>query len=261
MTIGSILWRKLILVAALVCAHASASLAMPPLDVQDPTLRPVLVEWENSTDLSAVGVSYAPPVGASYSASGNVGTLVIPIVSHETMRTGSLGYPLPLPDTFSSVTIEIDLTTLEVTSQTANGTITLVDETYGVAFTQNPLTSNGTAGYIAGEGIPLPIFCTSQADVDALCALNPVFCSGTCQLVAGAAYEASSGEVNMVGTEDQLHCVGGCIGPFVVFSQDGDLRVSAMTAAVPSVGPIALLMLGGAIIGSARGFLVNARRD
>ena len=261
MTIGSNLWRKLILVAALVCAHASASLAMPPLDVQDPTPRPVLVEWENSTDLSAVGVSYAPPVGASYSASGNVGTLVIPIVSHETMRTGYLGYPLPLPGAFSSVTIEIDLTTLEVTSQTANGTLTTVDETYGVAFTQNPLTSNGTAGYVAGEGIPLPLFCTSQADVDALCALNPVFCSGTCQLVAGAAYEASSGEVNMVGTEDQLQCFGGCSGPFVVFSQYGDLRFSEMPATVPSVGPIALLMLGGAVIASARGFLINARRD
>jgi hypothetical protein len=259
MTIGSNLWRKLILVAALVCAHASASLAMTPLDVQDPTPRTVLVEWENSTDLSAVGVSYAPPVDASYSASGNVGTLVIPIVSHETMRAG--GGLLPLPGTFSAVTIEIDLTTLEVTSQTANGTLTTVDETYGVAFTQNPLTSNGTAGYIAGEGIPLPISCTSQADVDALCAIVPAYCSGTCQLVAGAAYEASSGEVNMVGTEDQLQCFGGCIGPFVAFSQYGDLRFSEMTPTVPSVGPIALLMLGGAIIGSARGFLVNARRD
>ena len=258
MTIGSNLWRKLILVAALVCAHASASLAMTPLDVQDPTPRPVLVEWENSTDLSAVGVSYAPPVGASYSASGNVGTLVIPIPSHETMRAVGL---VPLPGTFSAVTIEIDLTTLEVTSQTANGTLTTVDETYGVAFTQNPLTSNGTAGHVAGEGIPLPLFCTSQADVDALCATNPVFCSGTCQLVAGAAYEESSGEVNMVGTEDQLQCFGGCSGPFVVFSQYGDLRFSEMTASVPSVGPIALLMLGGAAIASARRFLVNARRD
>lgn len=258
MTIGSNLWRKLILLAALVCAHASASLAMTPLDVQDPTPRPVLVEWENSTDLSAVGVSYAPPVDASYSASGNVGTLVIPIVSHETMRAVGL---IPFPGTFSSVTIEIDLMTLEVTSQTANGTLTFEDPNYGYAFTQNPLTSNGTAGYIAGEGIPLPLFCTSQADVDALCAANPAFCSGTCELVAGAAYEASSGEVNMVGTEDQLQCVGGCIGPFVVFSQYGDLRFSEMPATVPSVGPIALLMLGGAVIASARGFLINARRD
>jgi hypothetical protein len=97
MTIGSNLWRKLILVAALVCAHASASLAMTPLDVQDPTPRPVLAEWENSTDLSAVGVSYAPPVDASYSASGNVGTLVIPIVSHETMRAGGGCYRFRAP--------------------------------------------------------------------------------------------------------------------------------------------------------------------
>jgi hypothetical protein len=257
-TIGSILWRKLILVAALVCAHGSASLAMTPLDVQDPTPRLVLVEWENSTDLSAVGVSYAPPVHASYSATGNVGTLVIPIVSHETMR--SSGSLMPLPGTFSSVTIEIDLTTLEVTSQTANGTLVFGDPTYGVAFTQNPLTSNGTAGYITGDGISLPLFCASQAEVDAQCPANPAFCSATCNLVAGAAYEASTGEVNMVGTEDQLQCVGGCIGPFVVFSQYGDLRFSEMAATVPSLGPIGLLMLGGAFIASACGFLVNARR-
>jgi hypothetical protein len=260
MTIGSILWRKMILVAALVCGHASASLAMPPLDLQDLTPRPVLVEWENSTDLSAVGVSYAPPVGASYSASGNVGTLVIPIASHETMR--STEFLLPSPGTFSSVTIEIDLTTLEVTSQTANGTLLLGGTPgYGFIFTQNLLTSNGTAGYIAGEGIPLPLFCTSQADVDALCVANPAFCSGTCEFVAGAAYEASSGEVNMVGTEDQLQCPGGCIGTFVVFSEHGDLRFSEVAPVVPSVGPIALLVIGGAAIAFARGFLVNARRD
>jgi hypothetical protein len=262
MTIGSILWRQLLLVAALVCAHASASLATVPLDLQDPSPRPVLVEWENSTDPSAVGVTYAPPVGASYSASGNVGTLVIPIESHETIRTVVGGEAEP--GTFSSVTIEIDLTTFEVTSQTANGTVPIaVGSTYGYSFTQNPLTSNGTAGfaYVPGPGIGLPQFCASQAEVDAQCPTNPAYCGVTCNVVAGAAYEASSGEVNMVGTDDQLHCAGACI-PFLTFSLYGDLRFSEdPTRHLPSLGPIALLMLGGAIIASARGFLVNARRD
>lgn len=259
MTIGSNLWRKLILVAALVCAHASASLAAPPLDVQNPTPRTVLVEWENSTDLSAVGVSYAPPVDASYSASGNVGTLVIPIASHETIRS-AIG--VPLPGTFSSVTIEIDLTTLEATSQTANGSIATGDGSHGVIFTQNPLSSSGTGGYATSAGgVPFAAFCTSQADVDALCTTIPSFCSATCQLVASDAYEASSGEVNMVGSDDATFCVPGCIGPLVIFSQWGDLRFSEAPKPVPSVGPIALLMLGGAVIASARGFLIYARRD
>ena len=191
MTTGSNLWRNLILVAALVCAHASASLAMTPLDVQDPTPRPVLVEWENSTDLSVVGVSYAPPVGATYSASGNVGTLVIPIASHETMRAVGL---VPLPGTFSSVTIEIDLTTLEVTSQTANGTLLLGgNPNYGYSFTQNPLTSNGTAGYVAGEGILFPTFCSSQAEVDALCPADGFESAASeCRASAGVCDEASA---------------------------------------------------------------------
>jgi len=261
MAIGSIPRRKLLLVAALVCGHTSASLAMVPLDVQDPTPRTVLVERENSTDRSVVGVSYGPPVEASYSASGNVGTLVMPIASHEMIRTdGSL---VPSPDTFSTLTIEIDLTTLEVTSETASGTLLLGgNPNYGYAFTQNPLTSNGTVGYITGNYFLIsPSLCTSQAEVDALCALNPVFCGETCEFVDGTGYDAASGAVNLVGNEEQIVCPGGCFPAALYFPDYGDLRFSEITPVVPSVGPIALLMLGGAVIASTRGFLVKARRD
>ena len=255
MTVGSISWRALLLVAALVCAPASASLAMFPLDVQDPAPRTVLVEWENSTDLSAVGVSYAAPVEASYSASGNVGTLVIPVESHEMIHeaTGE-----PVPGTFSSVTIEIDLTTLEATSQAAGGQITTAAGPQGVIFTQNPLSTSGIAGYATSAGtLPFPAFCASQADVDALCATIPSFCGATCQLVPGAAYDVSSGELNLVGSQDSIFCVPGCLGPFELFSQYGDLRFSEVVVTLPSAGPIALLIFAGLAVASACRFLAN----
>ncbi len=261
MTIHSNPWRRRLLVAALAWAPASASLATIPLDVQDPTPRTILVERENSTDRSVVGVSYGPPVEASYSASGNVGTLVMPIASHETMRSD--GGLVPDPGTFSTLTIEIDLTTLEVTSQTATGTL-LIGGTpgYGYAFTQNPLTSNGTVGYITGNMFFVsPFICTSQAEVDALCVNNPALRGETCEFVAGAGYDAASGKVNLVGDEEQIVCPGGCLAPNLHFPDYGDLRFSETGAVVPSAGPIALWMLGGAVLLSARGFLARPRRN
>ena len=261
MAIGSLSWRIRLLVALFACAPASASLAMVPLDVQDPTPRTVLVERENSADRSVVGVSYGPPVEATYSASGNVGTLVVPIPSHETLRSDT-GF-VAEPGTFTALTIEIDLTTLEATSQTASGTAVLgVGSTYGYAFTQNPLSSTGTIGYITGNAFLIsPSVCTSQAEVDALCALTPTYCGETCEFVSGTDYDTATGKLNLVGTEEQIVCPGGCLLPALYFPDYGDLRFSETTEVVPSVGPIALVMLGGAVVASTRRFLLRARRD
>ena len=233
----------------LVGCLAPASAAAQSLDVLDPTLRTISVEVESSSELSTVGVSFGPPHSASYSASGNVGTLVIPVESHEDMREGFL---TPIPGTFTPIVIDIDLTTFAATSQTASGA--LQSGPISMAFTQNPLGTGDTAGYISGGDIPSPIFCTSQQEVDALCLIVPAFCGATCVLVPGAPYDAATGKLNLVGSEEQQGCDGGiCFGPFVLFTGRGDLRLSEVSAKeVPTLGPEALLILGLLLAVTAR---------
>ena len=225
---------------------ASSAFAQQPLDILDPSPRDVLVEVENSADLSVVGLSFGPPHLASYSATGNVGTLVIPVASHEDMRSGFL---TPVPGTFTPIVIQIDLTTLSATSQAASGI--LQNGNIGMAFTQNPLSTEATAGYISGGDIPGPHFCTSQAEVDQACLTIPAFCSATCVLVPGALYDVGTGTVNLVGSEQQEGCDGAiCSGPFFFFSERGDLRLTEPAVAeVPTLGrgPLficTLLLLG-----------------
>jgi hypothetical protein len=201
----------------------------------------VFVEVENSSELSTVGVSFGPLHSASYSASGNVGTLVIPAESHEDMREGFL---TPIPGTFTPIVIDIDLTTLAAISQAASGA--LQSGPISMAFTQNPLGTGDTAGYISGGDIPSPIFCTSQQEVDDACLVVPAFCGATCVLVAGGPYDAATGKINLVGSEEQQGCDGGmCFGPFLLFTGQGDLRLTeALAEEVPTLGPGALLVLG-----------------
>jgi hypothetical protein len=218
----------------------AAASAGTPLDVLDPSPRDVLVEVENSSDLSVVGASFGPPVAATYSASRNVGTLVIPVSSHEAMRAGFL---TPIPGTFTPIVIEIDLTTLAATSQTASGS--LQSGPVGMAFVQNPLATTTTGGFITGGDIFTPIFCTSQAEVDDACLIVPAFCNSICVLVPGAPYDEASGKVNLVGSETQQGCDGAiCSGPFTLFTGNGDLRLTELSAPpLPALGGEALLVL------------------
>jgi hypothetical protein len=110
-------------IGTLVAALALGSVARAgaePLDPFDPTPRQILVQQEISSDLDLVGVAYGPPVAASYSASGGIGTVTIPVASHEELRSGGLE---PIPGTFTQVVIAIDLADLGAASQTASGAL------------------------------------------------------------------------------------------------------------------------------------------
>ena len=73
---------------------ASAQIGAP-LDVLDPTPRNVLGQIEGASNLGVVGQSFGPPVPATYSASGNTGTLTISIATHEQLRSGGGFVPVP----------------------------------------------------------------------------------------------------------------------------------------------------------------------
>jgi len=113
-----------------------------------------------------------------------------------------------------------------------------------LGFTQQALGTTTTGGY-AGPTVP-PLFCTSQAQIDMFCMFVPSFCGQTCTIVPGNAYDPGSGKVNLVGRETQNGCDGSfCQGPFDMFTQRGDLRLTeaAEVPALPGLAPIALLGL------------------
>jgi hypothetical protein len=221
--------------------------AAEPLDPFDPTPRAIQVELENSTDVGVVGVSYGPPAAASYSVSGGIGTVVIPVASHEQLRTQGLP---PIPGSFTPVVIQIDLGDLGASSQTASGAFQSGGLLAG--FTQNPLGSDTLAGHASSESVP--IFCTSQAQIDQLCQIVPSFCGLTCEIVPGAAYDPATGKLNLVGSEDVQGCDGSiCFGPFTYFSQHGDLRLTEAPAPqVPALPAPALALLAASLLPAGR---------
>ena len=217
-------------------AHAQGG---APLDVSDPTPRTVFVQIESSSNRATVGQTFGPAFPATYSASGNTGTLTISIATHEQMRTDGF---TPVPGTFTPLVFEIDRTTLQATSQVASGA--LGSGQAGFSFTQQVLGTTTTAGFM-GPSVP-PLFCTSQAQVDQICMFVPSFCGQTCTIVPGSAYDPGTGEVNLVGRETQTGCDGGmCQGPFDFFTERGDLRLTegAEVPVLPGLAPLALFAL------------------
>jgi hypothetical protein len=203
-----------------------AALAAEPLHLNDPTPRDVLVQVENSGNPGVVGQSFAPPVPATYSASGGTGTLVIPIESHQALRM-SPAIP-PVPGSFTPFVISIDLATGAATSQPASGAHAGGGQTF--SFTTNALATSGPAGFMPSQA---QVFCTSGAG---------------CTLVPGAPYDPLTGEINLVGSEVQEGCDGSfCIPPVTFFSRQGDLRLSEapVVPALPGLaGAVLFLGLG-----------------
>lgn len=231
------------LCAGLLTAPGPSARAQP-LDPYDATPRAIQVEQEISSDPGVVGQSYGPPLPASYSASDNVGTVVIPIESHEQMRSGLQ----PLPGTFTPIVIKIDLTDLSAASQSASGAGQ--NTTFMASFTQGPLSNSALAGYVTGDLSPL--FCTSQQEVDDACTIQPLFCGQTCAIVPGSPYDPATGKVNLVGSETQEGCEGAvCFGPFTFFSEQGDLRFSEDPQAIPALSGAGLWILGALLLASA----------
>ena len=216
-----------------------------PLDVLDPSPRSVLVQVENSSNLATVGQSFGPAFPATWSVSGNTGTLTISAATHEQMRSGGLD---PVPGTFTPILIEIDLTSLEASSPIASGA--LASGGISFSFVQQALGSTTTGGF-AGPSVP-PLFCSSQAQIDQICQSVPSFCGQTCTLVPGSAYDPVSGRVNLVGRETQSGCDGSlCQGPFDFFTPRGDLRLTE-AAEIPALPGLTAVALFGLLAASAR---------
>lgn len=235
--VGLILW------AGLLPAPARAE----PVDLADPTPRAIQVEFEVSDDPAVVGQTWSAPFEATYSAAGNVGTVVIPApVYTAAIRTHDLDYydllfawSLVLGSA-SSFRLDIDLTTLEATAQTAGYQIAIDNPSIppqNGTLTRD-LATTTTAGYTLHPSFgDFPLFCDSDEIVP-------------CLFVPGAPYDPATGELNAVGLDfldaPDIQVNG--------FSRAGDLRLSEMPA-VPALpvygawGVAALLMTLAAAAG------------
>lgn len=229
--------------------------AQAPLDVLDPTPRDVLLQFEISANLATVGQTFGPTFPATYSVSGNTGTLVISTATHELIRSG--GGWSPVPGSFTPIVFAIDLTTLEATSQPAGGQIESGPVT--LAFTQNVLDTTALGGFM-GPDVP-SFFCTSQQEVDDACLLVPIFCGQVCTIVPGSPYDPATGRVNLIGSETQTGCDGAvCSGPFDFFTAGGDLQLSEAPG-VPALSPLGALTLAVLLaVAAARGVPASNRQ-
>ncbi len=232
--IASPCWPALLATVFALVGPAAAA----PLDLTDTSSRSVQIEVENSSGLAVVGAGFGPPFPATYSVTGGVGTVLVSPATHELMHAG---FPQPVPGSFTSLIIEVDLATLHATSQTASGAFASGPVTGG--FTLHPLASDAVLGFL-GPSLP-PLACASQSAVDDVCLIVPVFCGETCTLVAGVAYDTFTGKVNLVGVETQAGCDGGlCFGPFDFFTGQGDLRLTE----APVVAPVPALSSGAMVV-------------
>jgi len=224
-----------------------AARAAEPLDVTDATPRSVAVQFEDSADLSSTGQSFGSFWPAAWSVSGNVGRVEISIETHEQLRDPPLDNMAPVPGTFEPIVIEIDLSTLEATTLPTSGAFT--NGTQSFAFATFALDSTGVGGF-ASPGTPW--FCSSQAELDMLCAFIPSLCGKVCILVPGAAFDPLTGNVNMIGLEEQIGCDGQpCFDAIYVFTPNGDLRLSEdppppLVPSASAPGRMALVVLLGA---------------
>ena len=213
----------------------------PALNLLDPSTREVFVELEISSDLSVVGQSYGPPVSALYSASGGIGTLVIPVESHQEL--------IPFPGELQPVVIEIDLVDFSAVSSTSG-----LDPVLLAAFSED-LGTGTLAGYALVE--LQPVFCTSQQEIDDECLINPLYCGATCVLVPGAPYDPNTGKINMVGAETIFCQFSAC--PYDLFSEFGDMRFTEPQT-IPALPPAALALLSLLIMLSA-GHLIRISQN
>ena len=96
---------------------APALAAAQPLNLADPTPRTIQVQFETSVAPGTIGQTYSAPYAGQYSATGNVGTVVIPRAVYEaaiqTQNLDYFGYLVTwslIGGSASDFTLDIDLT-------------------------------------------------------------------------------------------------------------------------------------------------------
>jgi len=231
----------------ILASGASAAAQETPLQILDPTSRGVLVRFEESIDPAAVGQVFGEAWPAQWSVVGGVGRVELSAELHGLARAALEGLGLaPVPGSFAPLVVEIDLATLEATSEPTSGT--LVSGPLSLSFATEAQGSSAQAGFI-GPNLGA-LFCTSQQQVDDLCQIIPLFCGKTCTLVPGAPFDPDTGTLNVVGWESKETCDGAvCQGPVSVFATTGDLllledvAVEVPSASLPLRIGLALLLV------------------
>lgn len=212
-----------------------------PLDLANPTPRAILVEFEISSNPSTIGQVYSQPYAATYSATGNTGTVVISAPVYETaIQTNDLDYfnsalfGTLVPGTSTEFRLEIDLTTGFATAQTLSYQATVQVPSTQTGTLTRQLSTSATAGYAFLPSPPgFPFFCTP------------------CTPVLGAAYAPATGKLNAVGSDRFLSADVDQRS----FARAGDLRLTEIpTPSVPALAP------GGALAAAAGIALAGALR-
>jgi hypothetical protein len=226
-----------------------------PLEVGDPTPRAILVRFEQSIDPATVATSFGPAWSASWSVSAGVGRVELSAETHGLARAAGEGLGLaPVPGSFSPIVIEIDLATLEATSEPTSGS--LAGGQFFLGFATNELDTQATAGFIGPNAGAL--LCTSQQQIDDACPSIPFLCGKTCTLVSGAPYDPNAGTLHLVGSESKQSCDGAvCQGPLAVFAATGDLLLLDVATSVPAASTP--LRLGLALLVATLGAFVLRR--
>jgi len=247
---------------ALICTLFVAALASlagaAPLNIGDPAPRSVRLHFETSSDPATIGESFDSGWLATWSVVGNVGRVELSVETHEQARETQEGLNMAaVPGSFAAFVVEIDLTTLEATTLGTTGILTNGTQSFG--FTTHILDTTATGGII-GPDTP-PLFCSSQQEVDDLCVFVPILCGQICTLVPGAAYDLTSGELNLIGSEEQSGCDGAvCFDPVWMFARTGDLMLSELPPGVPAASTTGHALLALLLTGVASARLSHRRQ-
>ena len=213
---------------ALVCGLCPAVARAQPLDLADSTPRTIQVEFEVSNDPAIVGQTYSTSFDATYSATGNTGTVVISGAEYEsaiqafgldyfdTILTGTV-----VSASASDFVLEIDLTTLEAAALPFSYQISITSPVQQIGTVTRNLSTTALAGFAFVPEIPgFPVFC----DV--------------CLIVPGAPYDPTTGKINAVGSDQLVAPDINLLG----FSRAGDLRLTESSAQpIPALSTYGLL--------------------
>ena len=218
----------------LICWLTPALAWAQPLNLANPTPRTIKVQFEISLAPNVIGQTYSPSYTATYSATGNTGTVVISRAVYESaIETHDLDYfGFELIDgSASDFTLDIDLTTREATAHPLAYQVSVTVPPNAVGTITRHLSTTALAGFGYSPQFPgFPFFTTNPCEL--------------CALVPGAAYDPATGKLNAVGSDD----LDSPDGDFRSFARAGDLRLSeSPTPGVPALSSHGLAGLVGVL--------------
>lgn len=242
----------------LLLALATSMAAARPVDLGDPTTRPIRIEVDQELhDYAAIGGAFSLPIPATFTSDGVTATVTIDGSATAAFIDDFFnGAVSTVPGSFTDYVITIDIATGAVTSAAARG---ILDTAIGPVPVDQTATSTTLAGFelFPFMGFDFPLFCTSGAN---------------CTIVPGAPYDPLTGRANAVGTI--VTPVFTTLTPFgdVRLSEDDELRCDTSVSAKDFVPletvEVGLLFRNGSATGRAveakvwieraDGFLVSA---